>query len=108
MPTPVKNKARRNIRRFLAKHGNSRPIYLRISSVASASVVEDASAIVAAKTAGLVLPKVERPETVSSVKKILAMARIANLELVAQIETTLGVVNCHSIASQPGVTAVTF
>ncbi|MGA8297420.1 MAG: CoA ester lyase, partial [Acidimicrobiales bacterium] len=82
-------------------------LFVRVNPVPSAHFAGDFESLVPG-LAGIVVPKVERPSDLGAVAERLGELGLAELEIVAGIETGLGVLDAREIASHPRVAAVYF
>jgi citrate lyase subunit beta / citryl-CoA lyase len=90
VPPTAKNEARANIARLLAA-GRDKPVFVRVNAGSEA----DLEAVRGLPLAGVVVPKVERPEDVPE-----------GLPVHALIETARGLEAAFEIASHPGVCGI--
>lgn len=103
-----KARAREAVVKFLAHPPSSRTLLaVRINAWPGASGQADLAALRTHPPAALVLPKVESPETVTSVAGILG-PKSRELRFFAQIETAKGLLRAAGIAAASNVEALIF
>lgn len=90
-----KAEARQTVMRMLGETDfGAKPVFVRINRLAEGFSEEDARAVAASRAFGAVMPKVDRPEEVVAVAKLLA----SHQRLICMIESPRGVLNCPAIA----------
>lgn len=94
---PEKPAAREHIARFL--RGNGKPCVVRVNATTTAWHRDDV-AMAADRGAAVMLPKAENAADVCAVA--------GQVEVIALVETALGVLNSFAIASAPGVSRLAF
>lgn len=88
--------------------GNKR-VFVRINGLSSIHAIEDARAVATSGNAGILIPKIESPNEVTTIAPILASATLGGHLLLCLIETPLAVLACHQIAvSSPAVCGLVF
>jgi citrate lyase subunit beta/citryl-CoA lyase len=78
----------------------SRQVFVRINSLATSQSIEDARAVAATGKAGILIPKVEGPDEITSIAPILVSGSVTSSSpgLLCLIESPKGVLACHEIA----------
>ena len=76
-------------------------VYVRVNAVPTAWFPGDVTAGVAPEIAGIVVPKLESVEQLTTVVEALAGAGLAHLHLIAGIETALGVEEARRLFAPP-------
>ncbi len=90
-----KSEARQTVTRMLSETDfGAKPVFVRINRLAAGYSEEDARAVAASRAFGVVMPKVDHPEEVAAVAKLLA----SHQRLICMIESPRGVLNCPAIA----------
>ncbi len=112
IPLDQKESARETVARTLREMDfGERQVFVRINSLATSQSIEDARAVAAAGNAGILIPKVESPDEISTIAPILASGASAarTLQLLCLIESPRGVLACREIATaSPMVGGVVF
>jgi citrate lyase subunit beta / citryl-CoA lyase len=102
---PEKESARATIRSALATYDPTTLVVVRVNGPDTGRLEADVEAVVCQELAGIMVPKVERPEVLVEVDRLLGgLERARGLEegrirLLALIETAKGLVRCEEIAS---------
>ena len=114
VPLEEKKSARNLIKNILVKRGEYfSEIYVRTNSPASGMIPDDLSEIVQKGIDGIVIPKVDEPSDIKKIEKILLSLekkrKLKPIEIIASIESAVGVVNAYSIAaSSKRISALVF
>ncbi len=88
--------------------GNKR-VFVRINGLSSVHAIEDARAVATCGNAGILIPKIESPDEVTTIAPILASASQGGHLLLCLIETPHAVLACHEIVvSSPAVCGLVF
>lgn len=99
-----KDAARRMVRAALPKYTGRSIVFVRVNGPDTGRMEEDARAVVWSDLDGIMVPKVERPEILPELDRLLARLEReqglpeGRLRLLALIETALGLVRCEEIA----------
>ncbi|HVZ62567.1 MAG TPA: CoA ester lyase [Candidatus Nitrosotalea sp.] len=104
VPLEEKKSARNLIKNALKNRSEYRSeIYVRTNSPASGIIPDDLLEIIQKGVDGIVIPKVNTTSEIKKIEKIMVglerKRKLKPIELMASIESTLGVVNAYSIAS---------
>ncbi len=104
VPFEQKKSARILIRDALKKRSEyNSEIYVRTNSPASNMILDDLSAIVQKGVDGIIIPKVNKVNEIKKIEKTLTVLekkrKLKSIEIMASIETALGVVNAYPIAA---------
>lgn len=78
------------------------PIYVRVNSIMTSWFADDIECVTE-HLSGIVLPKVETPETIRVTRNAIKERGGLLVNVIAGVETVLGVVNATSIAASDGV-----
>jgi len=78
------------------------PIYVRVNSITTSWFTDDIQCVTE-HLSGIVLPKVESPETICLARSAIEERAGILVNFIAGLETVLGVVNATSIATSNGV-----
>jgi citrate lyase subunit beta / citryl-CoA lyase len=114
VPLKEKKSARNLIRNALKNRSEyNSEIYVRTNSPASGIIPDDLMDIIQEGIDGIVIPKVNTASEIKKIEKTMIglerKRKLKPIELMASIESTLGVVNAYSIAScSKRVTALVF
>jgi citrate lyase subunit beta / citryl-CoA lyase len=99
-----KTAARETVRAALPTYAEPTIVFVRVNGAETGRLDDDARAVVGADLDGLMVPKVERPETLPELDRLLtALERERGLpeghvRLLALVETARGLVRCEQIA----------
>jgi len=104
VPDKEKKKARALIKNTLKQRKKYSPdVFVRTNSPESGKIAADLKEIVQKGIDGIVIPKVNSAKELKKIEKIILSLekkrKIKGIRLMPSIESTLGVVNCHEIAS---------
>ena len=104
VPDKEKKKARTLIKNALKKRNQySVSIFARTNSPNSNKIEADLNEIVQKGIDGIVIPKVNSAEEIKKIEKTISSLekkrKIRGIRLIPSIESPLGVINCHEIAS---------
>ncbi|MEP7271100.1 MAG: CoA ester lyase [Acidobacteriota bacterium] len=108
IPPDQKESARETVARALSEFDfGSKQVFVRINSLATSHSIEDARAIAASGKAGILIPKVQSPDDITTIAPILASGPSGNRpqRLLCLIESPRGVLSCHEIARTSSVVA---
>jgi citrate lyase subunit beta / citryl-CoA lyase len=104
-PTAQKDAARGLVAEMLARPAGGPRRYVRINAIATDRMEADLRAVVRPGLEGLVLPKVERPDEVALVHRLLdeqepgAGLPSGSVGLIAAVESAMGLLNAAAIAA---------
>jgi len=99
-----KDAARGMVRAALPTYTGRTVVFVRVNGADTGRIEDDARAVVCADLDGIMVPKVERPETLSELDRLLGRLERegglpeGQIRLLALIETALGLVRCEEIA----------
>lgn len=113
VPAPQKTQARSMIRAALESRSEySSSVFVRTNAPASPHTRTDICQVVRDGIDGIVIPKVNTPDDITILQKALAEAEaeagLGPVQIMASIESALGVVNTFAIASMPRVSCIIF
>ncbi len=98
IPPEQKESARETVARALREMDfGQRHVFVRINSLATPHSIADARAVAATGAAGILIPKVEKPDDVTSIAPILPNGPRSSrkVNLLCLIESPRGVLACH-------------
>lgn len=98
VPPAEKDKAREMIRNTLNTGRFEAEVYVRVNPFDSNLIHDDIKAVLCDRLDGIVIPKVNTPEEVIEVSRIIDESN-TRVEIMPSIESARGVVNAYSIAS---------
>ncbi len=98
VPPAEKDKAREMIRNALTTGRFEADVYVRVNPFDSNLIHDDIKAVLCDRLDGIVIPKVNTPEEVIEVSRIIDESN-TRVEIMPSIESARGVVNAYSIAS---------
>ncbi len=98
VPPAEKDKAREMIRNALNTGRFEAEVYVRVNPLDSNLIHDDIKAVLCDRLDGIVIPKVNTPEEVIEVSRIIDESN-TRVEIMPSIESARGVVNAYSIAS---------
>ncbi len=105
VPLTEKDAARRLVRRFLEHHRDrDKEILIRINPLDTRWALDDLREVLPALPHGIRLPKADTPEVVERLDTLLTefeeelAVEIGRFQILASIESALGVINCTDIA----------
>ncbi len=98
VPPAEKDKAREMIRNVLNTGRFEAEVYVRVNPFDSNLIHDDIKAVLCNRLDGIVIPKVNTPEEVIEVSRIIDESN-TRVEIMPSIESAKGVVNAYSIAS---------
>jgi len=108
-PPGAKAEARENARRLAPEiAGRGALVFVRVNAVASPWFEADLREGLCDALAGIVVPKLDRSEQLEAVAEALARAGLAELPVLAGIETALGVADARALLAHPRVGAAYF
>lgn len=112
IPPDQKESARETVARALREMDfGQRRVFVRINSLATPHSIADARAVAATGAAGILIPKVEKPDDVTSIAPILPNGPRSSrkINLLCLIESPRGVLACHDIAlASPSLAGLVF
>ena len=101
-----KAEARGTVRAALPTYGPPTAVFVRVNGPETGRLEEDVRAVVSADLDGLMVPKVERPETLPELDALLVQLERerglpeGHVRLLALVETARGLVHCEEVASR--------
>lgn len=104
VPIAEKERSRSIVREMLDKHPGKR-IYVRVNALTTPHIRKDLEAVVSKNLKGIILPKVESPDDIFRIDKLLsdfeakAKLEVGSLEVMPICETALGLENIFSIVT---------
>jgi citrate lyase subunit beta/citryl-CoA lyase len=108
-PPNSKDEARTNARRLAPEiAGRGSLVFVRVNPVVSKWFEDDMQRALCPDLTGIILPKLDHTEQLDAVEDALERLDLADLCVVAGIETALGVADCRVLLSHPRVGAAYF
>lgn len=104
VPITEKDSSRAVVREALDKHSGRR-LYVRVNALTTPFFKEDLEAVVSQNLDGIILPKVESPDDIFQIDKLLSEAEarakleVSSLEVLPICETAKGLENIYKIVS---------
>ena len=83
-----------------------RELIVRVNALGTRWAEEDLAAVAAMPVDGVMLPKVESPDTIDRVAALLALAGAPERALWCMLETPLGILRADAIAASPGIAVI--
>jgi citrate lyase subunit beta / citryl-CoA lyase len=108
-----KAEARRTVRAALPTYDSSNAVFVRVNGAETGRLEDDVRAVVSADLDGLMVPKVERTETLPELDALLVELERerglpeGHVRLLALIETAAGLIRCEEIATRAPARSLT-